>query len=109
MNEYKIMWIYVYFDLPTTTKKERRAYTQFRKALIQDGFKMEQYSIYVRHCPSLDHTKTHIRRVKRAMPSKGLVSFLKVTDKQFSMVENYHGKKKQAKKQRNVEQLLLFA
>ena len=37
------MWILVFFDLPTETKKERKAYTRFRKELMNDGFSMFQF------------------------------------------------------------------
>ena len=46
------MWVLVLFDLPTETKRDRKASADFRKKLIQDGFTMFQFSIYVRHCPS---------------------------------------------------------
>ena len=42
----------VFFDLPTETKKERKSAALFRKRLIEDGFVMFQFSIYMRHCPS---------------------------------------------------------
>ena len=48
-SEYRIMWVLVFFDLPTDTKKERKAYADFRKKLMRDGFTMFQFSIYVRH------------------------------------------------------------
>ena len=28
-SEYQIMWIFVFFDLPTETKKERKRYAEF--------------------------------------------------------------------------------
>ena len=37
-SEYRIMWVLVFFDLPTDTKKERKAAADFRKRLISDGF-----------------------------------------------------------------------
>ena len=49
-SEYRIMWVLVLFDLPTETKKDKKAYTDFRKNLQKDGFTMFQFSIYVRHC-----------------------------------------------------------
>ena len=51
-SEYRIMWVLVLFDLPTETKKEKKAYSDFRKNLQRDGFTMFQFSIYVRHCAS---------------------------------------------------------
>ena len=52
-SEYRIMWVLVLFDLPTETKKDKKAYTNFRKNLQKDGFTMFQFSIYVRHCPAV--------------------------------------------------------
>ena len=52
LNAYRIMWLFVMFDLPTNTKVERRNATLFRKALEKDGFTMMQYSVYIRHCAS---------------------------------------------------------
>ena len=44
-SEYRIMWVLVFFDLPTDTKKERKEAADFRKRLIVDGFIMFQFSI----------------------------------------------------------------
>jgi CRISPR-associated protein Cas2 len=87
------MWLIVLFDLPTETEKERKAYTTFRKALMKDGFDMMQYSVYIRHCASLENTEVHVKRVKMALPEKGKVSILMITDKQFGDIKNFWGKK----------------
>jgi len=92
-NQYRILWILVFFDLPTETKKERRIYTQFRKKIMADGFTMFQFSIYVRHCSSRENANVHIRRVKKLLPEKGHIGILTITDKQFGMMEIYFGKK----------------
>lgn len=42
-SEYRIMWVLVFFDLPTETKRERKYYADFRKKLLQDGFTMFQF------------------------------------------------------------------
>lgn len=106
-NAYQIMWIFVFFDLPTETKKERKAASQFRKNLLQDGFKMFQFSIYMRHCPSRENAKVHINRVKRILPQKGRVCILEITDKQFGRMELFHGIK-EVKPPQQGEQLMLF-
>lgn len=92
-SEYRIMWVLVFFDLPTETKKERKIYASFRKTLIQDGFTMFQFSIYLRHCPSQENADVHIRRVKNALPEHGHVGILCITDKQFGKMELFQGKK----------------
>ena len=94
-SEYRIMWILVLFDLPTGTKKEKRAYIDFRKNLIKDGFTMFQFSIYVRHCASKENTDVHIKRVKSLLPEKGQVGIMYITDKQFGDIELFIGKKKE--------------
>ncbi len=95
-SEYRIMWIMVFFDLPTETAQEKKAYARFRKELLKDGFSMFQFSIYVRHCSSRENRNVHIKRVKNLLPGKGHVGILSVTDKQFGMMEIFYGSKKES-------------
>lgn len=90
-SEYQIMWIFVFFDLPTETKRERKIYADFRKNLLRDGFTMFQFSIYLRHCPSRENADVHIKRVKQWLPKDGYVGILTVTDKQFGQMELFRG------------------
>lgn len=92
LNAYRIMWVLVLFDLPTDTKKDRKAAAGFRKKLLTDGFQMFQFSIYMRHCSSRENTDVHIKRVKAFLPTKGHVGIFQFTDKQFGMIELFHGK-----------------
>lgn len=92
-SEYRIMWILVFFDLPTETKKERKMSADFRKSLLADGFTMFQFSIYIRHCASRENADVHIRRVKRLLPETGHVGILCITDKQFENIEIFYSKK----------------
>ena len=92
-SEYRIMWLLVFFDLPTDTKKERKAAADFRKHLMADGFTMFQFSIYVRHCASMENAQVHIKRVKALLPEEGDVGILCITDKQFGDLEIFHCKK----------------
>jgi len=93
LNAYRIMWLFVFFDLPVETKKERKAATDFRKALLRDGFSMLQYSVYNRHCASDESAQVHIKRTRAATPEKGQVSILKITDRQYSDIINIWGAK----------------
>ena len=90
-SEYRVMWVLVLFDLPTEPRKDRKAATAFRKHLIEDGFSMFQFSIYIRHCPSFENAEVHIKRVKRILPDKGKVGILCITDKQFGKMELFLG------------------
>lgn len=85
------MWVLVFFDLPTETKKERKIYAKFRKDIMADGFNMFQFSIYLRHCPSRENADVHIQRVKKILPAKGHVGIMSITDKQFGMMEIFRG------------------
>lgn len=93
LNEYRILWVMVFFDLPTETKKERKAASRFRKDLQEDGFAMFQFSIYVRHCASRENAEVHQRRVRSLLPEKGHVCILTITDKQFGMIEIFYAAK----------------
>lgn len=85
------MWVLVFFDLPTETKKERKVYARFRKEIMANGFQMFQFSIYLRYCSSRENADVHIKRVKQILPSKGHVGIICVTDKQFGMMEIFRG------------------
>lgn len=91
LNAYRIMWLFVFFDLPVTTKPERHIATFFRKFLEKDGFSMMQFSVYVRHCASKESAEVHISRIRNNIPEKGQVSILYVTDKQYGEILNYWG------------------
>ena len=85
------MWLFVFFDMPTDTADHRRNYMLFRKKLMKDCFKMFQYSVYMRHCPSKENADVHIKRVKAMLPELCHVGILMITDKQFSTMENLYG------------------
>jgi len=101
------MWVLVFFDLPTETKKERKAAGKFRKELLQDGFTMFQFSIYMRTCPSRENAEVHSKRVKQSLPEHGHVGILKITDKQFAMMELFYSREV-SEKPEIVQQLQLF-
>ena len=92
-SEYRIMWVLVFFDLPTETKKEKKMSADFRKRLLADGFTMFQFSIYIRHCASRENAEVHIKRVKSFLPEHGQVGIMCITDKQFGNIELFYGKK----------------
>jgi len=88
------MWVVAMFDLPVDTPAARRAYTQFRKSLLKDGFTKLQYSVYVRHCASEENTEVHVRRTEEALPDDGEVRILCITDRQFEKIRTFWGKKR---------------
>lgn len=102
---YKIMRVAVFFDLPTNTKAERRAATQF---LLDDGFDMLQYSVYTRLCPNRDVAEKHMMRVKRHAPDSGSVRLLYLTEHQFTHMYVIVGEKTTQEKAIPVGQLAFF-
>lgn len=92
LNAYRIMWVFVMFDLPTETKADRKRYAKFRKQILDDGFSMFQFSLYIRHCMSRENADVHIQRVKQILPTKGHIGIFRITDKQFGQMEIFKGK-----------------
>ncbi len=107
LNAYRIMWVLVFFDLPTETRIDRKNYTKFRKKIMDDGFQMFQFSMYIRHCSSRENSDVHIKRVKTILPVKGHIGIMCVTDKQFGMMEIFRGKEA-IEVPETVQQLELF-
>ena len=101
------MWVLVFFDLPTETKKDRKAASKFRKDLLVDGFTMFQFSIYMRFCASRENAEVHTRRIKHSLPKYGKVGILQITDKQFGMIQLFYGQK-ETEIEKPSQQLELF-
>ncbi len=88
------MWLFVLFDLPTETKKDRFIASRFRTNLKKDGFSMFQFSVYIRHCGSKENADAHRVRVKKLLPASGQICLFNLTDKQFGDIEIFFGKKR---------------
>ncbi len=101
------MWLFVMFDLPVKTKQERKDATSFRKKLLDLGFEMSQFSVYLKYCYSTEKAETVSGNVENILPSGGKVDLLTVTDHQFSNMKRYFAKK-QVKIERRPKQLHLF-
>jgi CRISPR-associated protein Cas2 len=67
------MWMIVMFDLPVVEEKDRKAATGFRNFLLDQGFEMAQFSVYMRFCSGPEHAQTYTRRIKEALPLGGKV------------------------------------
>ncbi len=106
---YKMGWLVVFFDLPVGTPEERRRYTHFRKALLEDGYVMLQLSVYARACVTYDRVLTHSRRVKSMLPLEGNVRCLYVTNIQWEKMFIYYGRNEpRPEAEKLPEQLLLW-
>lgn len=85
------MWMIVMFDLPVVTKSERRAATGFRYALLDKGFAMSQFSVYLRFCTSSTQVESYCKYVEDKLPAGGKVHILQFTDKQYERIICFHG------------------
>lgn len=101
------MRLIVFFDLPTATKKDRKAYTKFRKFLIDNGFLMIQFSVYVRICKGLDTVQMYEDYLEKNIPPKGNVRTLTITNAQYERIKVLLGTEKYEEKI-GERQLVLF-
>lgn len=90
------MWVVVMFDLPVVEKTERKAATDFRNSLLDWGFEMTQFSVYMRFCTSQSQIDTYNKYIELALPKGGKVNILQFTDKQYERIIAFHGQTKQA-------------
>ena len=95
------------FDLPVLTKKERRDAAKFRKFLLDEGFDMCQFSVYMRFCSGKEQTQVYTRRVQSALPPSGKVQIVYITDKQYENIVSFNGPSRQPAN-KNPEQFTLF-
>lgn len=102
------MRMLVFFDLPVVTKAERRAYTVFRRFLLNDGYDMIQYSVYGRILKGADAETKHLKRLVDNLPPTGSVRVLTVTEKQFASMKLLVGLPLFQEKTVNAQQILLF-
>ena len=83
VEKFKMGWLVVAFDLPVLSKAQRKAATGFRQFLLDDGFQMMQFSVYIRPCVSFARQDTHLDRIKKGIPPEGKVRAFFVTRSQW--------------------------
>ena len=83
----KAMRIIVMFDLPTGTPNEKKAYMLFRNFLIEDGYLMEQFSVYSKVCMGGTSAASARLRLKLNTPPFGSVTVFEMTEKQYASRE----------------------
>lgn len=98
------------FDMPTTTKKDIKKYTKFRKKLLEMGFIMFQYSVYIRFCKSLAIAQKYEKKIEQSSPTGGSIRVIKITEAQYKnmiVIENYR-EKPEKKVQKQTQTVLVF-
>lgn len=104
----RFMRLLVFFDLPVVTKAERRAYTLFRRFLLNDGYDMIQFSVYGRILNGRDAEEKHLQRLLANLPPEGSIRAMTVTEKQYAGMKLLVGLPLFQEKRVTINQMLLF-
>lgn len=107
LSGYRLMWIFVMFDLPVASKEQSRKATKFREFLLDQGFEKSQFSVYARFCNGKEQFETYLRRIETNLPDRGEVHILTFTDKQYENIVRFSGQRRK-RQQKNPDQLALF-
>lgn len=94
------------FDLPVKTREERKLAHDFRLSLLDLGFEMAQFSVYLRYCSGRAEVESYFRKVKANVPGGGKIDILTFTDKQYENIVSFHSGERKARK--NPAQYVLF-
>jgi len=89
LSGYRLMWLMVMFDLPVVDPADRKAASSFRIDLLDLGFEMSQFSVYMRFCSGQAQIDSISKKIERALPPGGKVSLLQFTDKQYERVVTF--------------------
>lgn len=107
LSGYRLMWIFVMFDLPVTTREQSRAATRFREFLLDEGFEKSQFSVYARFCNGKEQFETYMRRIEANLPDRGDIHILSFTDRQYENIIRFSGQRRR-RQRKNPDQLALF-
>lgn len=88
---YRFMRILLFFDLPSVTLTEKKAYRNFRKFLLMNGFMMLQESVYCKLALNQTVADGVIKSLKKNKPNCGSVFAFVITEKQFMKMEHIVG------------------
>ena len=79
------------YDVPSKSAVERREYTHFRKAILQEGFIQLQESVYVRLYRNYSYACTDVERIRSIAPEGGSVQLLPLSLNNFSSLITVRG------------------
>ncbi|WP_444936340.1 CRISPR-associated endonuclease Cas2 [Microbulbifer sp. JMSA004] len=108
INGWRVMWLITVYDCPVGTAEARHDYTVFRRKLLNYAFSQVQYSLYVRHFPTLASAEAMIERLKKQIPADAKVAFMLMTDKQYSMTREFLGPEPKQQRPNAPQQILLI-
>jgi CRISPR-associated protein Cas2 len=86
------VWLLVMFDLPVTTKQQRRLATQYRNMLLDFGFSQVQFSVYSKYFVNGTGVRRIIGNLKTNIPDCGEVRAIRITDEQWAGTFRWYGR-----------------
>ena len=107
LSGYKLMWIMVMFDLPVVAEDDRKAAAEFRRFLLENGFSMNQYSVYFRLVSGKEVLEREERLIRLALPPHGKVDIITITDRQYESIVSFWNHESMPQKQ-SPDQLFLL-
>ena len=90
---YRFMRMVIFFDLPQISEADKRAYRNFHKFLVKNGFLMMQNSVYSKILLNASNMNSVKNIITKNLPKQGNVQLLCITEKQFAGIEFLVGKK----------------
>ena len=106
LSGYELMWMLVLFDLPVVEIKDRKSATKFRTFLLDEGFHMVQFSVYIKLLSGKEAVRQFQTKIRKALPVNGKVDIICITDKQYESIISFSSREKQKKQPTN--QFILF-
>ncbi len=107
LSAYRLMWMFVTFDLPVDTKKQRAQATKFRQFLLDQGFERSQFSNYLRLVNGQEQFDTYARRIESNLPERGDVFIFQFTDRQYENIIRFSDQSRRTRR-KNPDQIALF-
>ena len=73
--------------------QQKKRAQKFRQYLLDEGFQMAQFSVYLKLSGDRGQMDRLFDRVARNVPNEGRVHCIGITDKQFGKIRTFSGKK----------------
>jgi CRISPR-associated protein Cas2 len=102
------MRIIVLYDLPTLTKENRKSFRYFHKYLLNNGYYMLQFSVYVKLCHTFDYAQESAQKLEKNCPEIGNVRYFLITEKQFRDMKMIVGKETRQQEIKNIDHLAVL-
>lgn len=80
----------VLFDIPSSNKSEQKIASKFRNKLLDLGFTMMQYSVYIKFCPDKYHIEKYEKIIRGIIPKIGNINILKIQNQQYANMISFN-------------------